>query len=222
MMKKFSIISLFILMLILVGCSTGASETNSLALTLEFQSAVGTAIVETIAAALPADAEPTDQPAPTATQAAVDVGQPADATNTPLVILAGSATPSNIQFTPTATDLPTPCYLAELVDETIPDDTVLGPGEGFIKIWNIRNAGVCEWTKDFHWQLTDGEAFRGPVDLRLGKSVMPGEVLRVALELSTPNVPGTYEGVYKIINEEGNLVTPNGFWIRIVVEEEES
>jgi hypothetical protein len=198
------------------------SDAESQALTQEFESAVGTAIVKTIAAALPAEPDSTQEPLPTATHEIADGEQSSEAANTQVVIVAESATPSGIQFTPTATDLPTPCYLAELVDETIPDGTKMGPGQGFIKIWNIRNAGVCEWTEDFHWVLTDGEDFRGPVDLRFGKTVMPGEVLKVALELSTPNVPGSYEGIYKIINEEDALVTPNGFWIRIVVEEEGS
>lgn len=221
-MKTIVKCSLLILMLILVGCSAGISDTESRALTQEFESAVGTAIVETIAAAMPAEPETTREPTPTTTEVVVEGGQSSEAANTPVVIVAGSATPSGIQFTPTTTDLPTPCYLAELVDETIPDDTVLGPGQGFVKVWNIRNAGVCEWTEDFHWVLTDGQSFRGPEDLRFGKSVMPGEILKVALELSTPNIPGNYEGIYKIYNEENALVTPNGFWIRIVVEEEES
>lgn len=209
-------------MLLLTGCSASVSDAESQTLTQEFESAVGTAIVETIAAALPDEPESTGEPAPTATQEVMDSGESSETANTPVVIVAESATPSGIQFTPTATDLPTPCYLAELVDETIPDGTKMGPGQGFVKVWNIRNAGVCEWTANFHWTLTDGEDFRGPVDLRFGKSVMPGEVLKVALELSTPNVPGSYEGIYKIYNEENHLVTPNGFWIRVVVEEEGS
>lgn len=204
--------SLLILIFLLAGCASDSSAGEPLALTQEFESAVGTAIVETIAAAIPTVGEAVTQ-VPT-------IFTP-DSSSTPEVIYAPSTTASGIQFTPTATGLPTPCYLAELVDETIPDGTVLGMGEGFIKIWNIRNAGVCEWTEDFRWVLTDGRDFRGPTNFRLGKSVMPGEILQIALELSTPSAPDNYEAIYKIETEDGALVTPNGFWIRIVVVETE-
>lgn len=210
------------MMLIFAGCSASPSEEDALQLTQEFESAVGTAIVETIAAALPASDDSSSQELPGATpnpeDSSVQVLMP---TSTQEVIFAETAPATGIEFTPTPTDLPTPCYLAELVDETIPDDTLFPPGTGFVKVWHIRNAGVCEWTEDFHWVLAEGESFRGPTDLRFGKSVYPGEILEVKMELSTPNVPGVYQGIYKIETNEGALVTPSGFWIRVIVEDPE-
>lgn len=219
-MKTILKISLLLLTLLVAGCSASPTEEESLQLTQEFESAVGTAIVKTIAAALPTSSGSTSQELPSATpQPQDDSVQVLMPTSTPEIIYAETAPAAGIEYTPTATDSPAPCYLAELVDETIPDDTNFAPGTGFIKVWHIRNAGVCEWTPDFHWVLASGEDFRGPTDLKLGQSVYPGETLEVKLELSTPNVPGVYEGIYKIETDEGALVTPNGFWIRVIVED---
>ncbi|MCB2179563.1 hypothetical protein KQH54_00405 [bacterium] len=221
-MKTILKISLLLLILLLAGCSANASNEDSLQLTLDFESAVGTAIVETIAAALPQTDENPLQVQPSITPVPQDSAvQVLMSTSTPEVIYAETSPATGINYTPTPTDLSTPCYMAELVGETIPDDTVFAPGTGFVKVWQIRNAGVCEWTEDFHWVLAEGEEFRGPTDLKLGRSVYPGEILEVKLELSTPNIPGTYEGIYKIETDEGALVTPNGFWIRVIIEDTE-
>ncbi|MGD2027703.1 MAG: NBR1-Ig-like domain-containing protein [Anaerolineales bacterium] len=221
-MRKIPPLLITIFIFLLAACSSGRSAEDDLALTQTFESAVGTAIVETIAAALPDDStgESSDQPTGGGEQVTPEQQPTQEASATPQAQITQASTQSAIIFTPTATDLPEPCYRAELVDETIPDGTVFPPGQGFVKVWNVQNTGVCEWTEDFRWVLTDGIDFRGPRDIRFGRSVMPGEVMKVALELGAPTEPGTFTGTYKIFTDENTLVTPNGFWISIVVEED--
>lgn len=220
MMKKIQLL-FTILILLLVGCSTRNESSNDLALTETFESAVGTAIVETIAAALPENGESAQQ-SPAGEDSAVASHEPSpQPSETPMGQQTQAPTQGAVVFTPTPTELPPPCYRAELVDETIPDGTVFPPGQGFIKIWNVQNTGVCEWNEDFRWVLTDGIDFRGPRDLRFNRSVMPGEVMKVVLELGAPTEEGEFRGTYKIFTDENTLVTPNGFWISIVVQEDE-
>jgi hypothetical protein len=123
-----------------------------------------------------------------------------------------------IQATPTQTALPTPCYRAELVEETVPDNSTFLPGKWFSKIWIVKNTGVCEWTEDFHWELVDGEDFSAATDLTLNESVLPGEEIKILMELKAPLIPGTYRGIYQILTDEGASITPFGFWVQIVVE----
>ena len=122
------------------------------------------------------------------------------------------------QPTSTPTPLPTPCYLAVLVSETIPDGTTIRIGDGFTKTWVVMNAGVCAWSENFRWRLVEGEDFRGPTDLKIStEDVMPGETIAISIEMGAPLIPGHYRSVYKIFTEEGAEITPNGFWIDVVV-----
>ena len=207
-MKKFVPIFLVILFLLLSGCVTSTSD--ALELTQTFESAVGTAIVETIAASLP---QTEGSPEPTSQVSEIPASE-VQTTATAEILPTKTQTP----IPPTATAIPTPCYRAELVEETVPDGSKFSPGKAFAKTWIIRNTGVCEWTEDFRWVLVDGEDFDGVTDVTLNQNIQPGEDLRVLLELKAPMFSGTYKGTYQILTEEGASVTPLGFWLTIVVE----
>jgi hypothetical protein len=43
------------------------------------------------------------------------------------------------------------------IDVTIPDDTVMAPGNTFTKIWRIKNAGNCTWTTTYAVAFFSGE-----------------------------------------------------------------
>lgn len=209
-MNKISILLNITIAVFLVGC--GQSSQIDIAETEAFESALETAVAETIAAAASDDQavpEPTDPfegqeteivstipPVPSPTQEVLPTEQP---TNTPQ----------------------TPCYRAELVEETIPDGTKFTPGKYFTKIWIIRNTGVCAWNEDFRWVLVEGEDFNAPTDLKLNQVVNPNEDLRVQMELKTPQLEGVYTGTYKILTDEGGEVTPIGFWVTVISEKAE-
>lgn len=211
MKKKIQTIFL-LLLLFLVGCKS--SESQDLRLTEDFESALETAIVETIAASLPAKENPTEEVAPTPEDPSVGVSP----TQQPSATLELPPTQTPFLVTPTATDLPTPCYRAELVEETIPDGTKFPPGKWFGKVWIVRNTGVCEWTDKFRWVLVEGEDFSGVTDVPLNEFVQPGEEIRILLELKAPLNAGAYKGTYQILTEDGASVTPLGFWVTIVVD----
>lgn len=213
-MKKTLFFLLIVLAILLTGC--GGTSEEDLAATQAFESALQTAIVETIAAALP------DVPAATATFAITE--SPVEApsatptvTVPPLPTQQPTSTPGSQTSIPTDTPQP-PCYRAELIEETIPDGTKFPPGRYFTKIWVIRNTGVCAWNEDFRWVLVEGEDFNGYTNLELKQVINPGEDLTVKLELKTPPLEGLYKGTYQILTDEGGSVTPLGFWVTIISE----
>lgn len=213
-MKKYLIVTLIILGAVLTGC--GQSSDESLAETEAFESALQTAIVETIAAALPQESAVPEETLPSETPV-VESQQP-----TATVPLLPSLTPATAQQTQhpssPANTPQTPCYRAELDSETIPDGTKFPPGQYFTKIWVIRNTGVCAWNEDFQWKLVEGEDFDAPTNLKLNQVVDPGENIEVKMELKTPLLQGLYTGTYKILTDEGGEVTPAGFWVTIISE----
>jgi hypothetical protein len=216
-MKKTLITTLIFLALLASGCgsNTNDQQADDLQATQDFLDAVATGIVETIEAALQETAASTltDQAVPT--QADIPT---ATFTVPPLPTLAPTQPP--VAFTPTPTPLPTPCYRAELVEETIPDGTVIIIGDGFTKTWVIKNTGVCAWSEDFRWKLVEGDDFRGATDLKISnEDVMPGETITISIEMGAPMIPGHYRSIYKLFTDEGAEVTPNGFWIDVEVVE---
>jgi len=211
-MKKTLILLFFLVTIMLAGCTT--TQENELELTKEFESAVETAIVETIAASINETESPPGTLSPTE---AVTITKETS-TQVPAVTQTNLPTQTIAPLLPTSTTLPTPCYRAELVEETIPDGTKIPPGQWFAKIWTVRNTGVCEWTEDFRWVFVEGEDFNGVTDVTLNQVVLPGEELEVLLELKAPLTAGAYKGTYQILTETGASVTPLGFWVTIVVE----
>ena len=211
-MKKIKILSLVLITVVLSAC--GSSKSEEITLTEEFESAVETALVETLTVSVPQSTEVVEEP----TSSTEDVNPQfiPSLTSTATVELLPTQTP--VLVNPTPTVLPTPCYRAELVEETIPDGTVIPAGQYFSKIWIVKNTGVCEWTKDFRWVLVDGEDFSAATDLPLNSSVLPGEEIKIMLELKAPLIAGAFKGTYQIFTDEGASVTPSGFWVLITVQ----
>lgn len=221
MKKLFLIASVFVL-IVLAGCKTNEPDLQA---TAQFENALATALSETIAAVIdPTNAAATNisatqvepsQVLPTLTELPTVNPLPTMPTATVLI------QPTPTLGTPAAT-VQQPCYKAELVDETIPDGTKFEPGKWFVKTWWIKNAGVCEWDKSFRWVLVEGKDMNGPTSIRFSAvDIAPGEIVSIQFELKAPLLPGTYVTRYHIQTKDGVSITPNGFWLAIIVEEPE-
>jgi len=211
-MIKIKLLGLLLIVVILSAC--GSTKSEEINLTEEFEAAVETAVVETLTVSVPKSTEVVEQPTSTPEDEISQVIPSPSYT----VTVQQLPTQTPVVVDPTATDLPTPCYRAELVEETIPDGTVIPAGQYFTKIWIVKNTGVCEWTKDFRWVLVDGEDFSAATDLPLNSNVLPDEQIKIMLELKAPLIAGTFKGTYQIFTEEGATVTPSGFWVLITVQ----
>ncbi len=108
------------------------------------------------------------------------------------------------------------------IDVTIPDDTEMRPGENFIKIWKLQNAGSCTWTTEYDAFFFYGDRMGAPTSVPLSASVSPGKTVEISVEMTAPDTPGTYQGNWKLRNAAGEFfgIGPAGdspFWVRIVV-----
>ncbi len=115
---------------------------------------------------------------------------------------------------PTATQA---CDLAQFIaDVTIPDDTMLDPGETFTKTWRLKNVGTCSWTPSYAVVFSSGVQMSGPSAQALSGNVNPGQTVDLSVNLTAPSEPGTYTGYWKLRNASG--VTFAQFYVRIKVE----
>jgi hypothetical protein len=159
---------------------------------------------------------------------------------TPSPIL--TATPDNFQSpSPTSINLPlssatpmpttmlsSPTVICDLAragipfDVTIPDDSVIRPGEAFVKTWRLVNAGSCTWNRDYALVWFSGDDLGVRRVEPFGVSVAPNDVVDFSVDMLAPMNPGVYQSNWKLRNNRGELfgIGPGGgapFWVRIQV-----
>ncbi|MEW5872203.1 MAG: NBR1-Ig-like domain-containing protein [Chloroflexota bacterium] len=203
-----------LLALILSGCNLPSSKTEATA-TLGVTQAYQTVEARLTQAAAESPA-PSDTPAPTSAELA---------TATPTV----QATAASPTKPPATTAAPVvSCDLAAAgspsIDVTIPDDTVMSPGEDFTKIWRLQNVGTCAWTEDYSIAFFSGDDLGADLEVPMPTAVPPGTSIDVAVDMVAPLEADTYQSNWKLKNESGDWfgIGPGGgsyFWVRIVVEQ---
>jgi hypothetical protein len=102
-------------------------------------------------------------------------------------------------------------------DVTIPDDTVLDPGESFEKTWRVENSGTCAWGPETELVYESGARMGGPDSVSVG-AVAVGAEVDVSVNLEAPTEPGTYRGDWELEAADGTRFGP-GLYVRIVVPE---
>ena len=116
--------------------------------------------------------------------------------------------PSQEANQPTPTVQPTKenCTVAAtlLADLSIPAGTELKPGQKFTKSWRVHNNGSCDWV-DYKVVYISGSLLGGNSPSAL-RTVRSGEVVDISLELTAPDYPGGYHGIWKIQSDSGSLL----------------
>lgn len=100
-------------------------------------------------------------------------------------------------------------------DVTIPDGTVLAPGQNFTKTWMLQNSGSCTWSTSYSMVFVSGSQMSG-VSTNLTNSVAPSQQIDISVAMIAPSTEGTYTGFWRLYNTSGA-----GFgstvWVKIVV-----
>ena len=176
--------------------------------------------------------EPTETPLPGPTEPAtaqvVGLTQAPPATNTPLptdtqissVLL--TTTPTCPPFSGQTTFENNAHFVADM---TIPDGTILLPGQPFVKTWYIQNIGSSTWTSDYVTAFGDGENMGALIPIHFPSDVSPGQCVEVSINMVAPTRPGPYLGIWVLQTserkatrfgfEEGNV---GGLFVNIVVQ----
>ncbi len=110
--------------------------------------------------------------------------------------------------TPTGTTTPPACTMsaALLQDLSIPDGTILKPGQQFTKTWRVQNNGTCDW-ENYKLVFVRGSLLGGNSPSLLPK-VTPGSTFDISLELFAPSYQGQYSGYWQIQSDKGSLIGP--------------
>lgn len=180
--KKIFILNLFVILALTISACNLPSETSA-------ENAASTAAAQTVQALL------------SATPAVV-----IQSTNTPIPM---TATPTNT-LAPLNTNTPAAtatsnCYLGQFIrDVTIPDGTIMTPGQTFTKTWRLKNIGSCAWN-GFSLVFDSGDSMNGPATSAI-PAVGVGQEVDVSVNLTAPSTPGTYRGYWRVNTNSGVLV----------------
>lgn len=108
---------------------------------------------------------------------------------------------------------------AEFVaDVTVLDDEIMPPTLGFTKTWRLENAGTCTWTTDYSIVFVSGDQLDAPDRVPLTQDVAPEDTIDISVQMTAPNLDGTYRSEWLLENELGmQFGIPEEFWTQIQV-----
>jgi hypothetical protein len=93
-----------------------------------------------------------------------------------------------------------------IADVTIPDESVLKPGEDFDKIWRIQNTGTCTWDDGYRLVFVAGDQALDPVNYEIKDAedfVEGGETVDMGVDLTAPNAEGKYSATWRMQTDAG-------------------
>ncbi|MBN1450041.1 MAG: hypothetical protein JW963_03425 [Anaerolineales bacterium] len=108
------------------------------------------------------------------------------------------------------------CYNSAYVsDVTIPDGTILAPGEAFTKTWKFQNSGTCDWDADFVLTFETGTDMDGEETV-IDETVTAGETTSLSVALVAPETAGSYTGYWRLSTASGDAFGQSVFVLIVV------
>jgi hypothetical protein len=198
--------------LVLSACNIGATPEPTMDASVVYTSAAQTLIADfnikqtQTALAAPPTPLPTNTLAPTFPVPVNPQPGPGTPGLTPLAPNLTPLVPSTpvSLFTPTSAG-PLCNDAVYIADVTVPDGTVMKPGEDFEKTWAVKNSGTCTWDEGYSLVFVAGDKMDGydlPIKTR-SQFVDPGETVNMTVLLTAHLAPGVYEGCWRMRDDKG-------------------
>ena len=198
----FSLVSILAVFLSACGASPTSEPTPDVA-------AVRTSAASTVEARFTltsAAFTPTPQPIPTDTV-------------TPEPEATGTATEEAVAVITNAEGTPVELCdsLSYVADVTINDDTVMSPGQDFLKTWRVKNSGACPWGAGYVLAYAGYSDQMSGQFVALNDVVQPGEEVEVSVQFKAPEDAGEYLSAWTMKNPQG-VTFPEIIFVKIIVQ----
>jgi polar amino acid transport system substrate-binding protein len=113
---------------------------------------------------------------------------------------------------PTSAPVPPPsCVNNMALVQHLTKETEMKPGQAFTKGWQVRNTGTCPWTTSYRLVFASGAKMAGE-PAAVAREVKAGETYDWQVPLVAPVNPGTYEGIWQMVDAQG---TPLGERLKV-------
>jgi predicted secreted protein len=129
---------------------------------------------------------------------------PSKTFNATVVVKPAAAAP-----TPTTASQAAACgNVAQFVtDVTIPDGTILLPGQAFKKVWRVLNTGTCTWNANYQLVFVGGESMT-PANVLPIPSTPLGATADLVVPMVSPDVSGPHVGRWEMRSDQGTVFGP--------------
>ncbi len=152
-------------------------------------------------ATIEATAGTPDANAPTGAPTTASNGVPTLQPSTP--VAAGSGTPPVAATAPPKSSGSGPADKYQYVTQNVPDKTQVRPGVEITMTWAVKNIGAAAWTTDYTLRYFTGPANSAPNIVKFPKTVPPGSVANLTVQIVAPSNPGDYDSWWKLTNAQG-------------------
>jgi hypothetical protein len=162
-----------------------------------------TAAAFTVTSAPPTATQATQAPETTATQTTLPVAQVTNAEGTVVVLC------DKYSWDPAT------------VDVNVPDNTVMSPGQDFVKTWKIKNIGSCTWDAGYKLVFSYGDDELKGEAQPLSAAIAPQQEVEVSVQFTAPTLPGTYTSYWTLQNARAIAFQGNEnkvLYVQIVVQ----
>ena len=101
-------------------------------------------------------------------------------------------------------------------DVTVPDGTVMTPGQEFLKTWKIRNTGDCTWGAGYTVVYGGYNDRMNGAPAAITTSVTPGQEVEVSVQFKAPTKAGEYLSAWRMADPRG-YAFGQFFFVKIIV-----
>jgi len=103
------------------------------------------------------------------------------------------------------------------VDVNVPDNTIMSPGQDFIKTWLVKNTGVCPWGAGYKLTYAGYSSSMSGQFIAMTDVIQPGQEVEVSVQFSAPDQAGEYLSAWTMQNPKG-VAFPEIVFVKIIVQ----
>jgi len=108
-------------------------------------------------------------------------------------------------------------YDITTVDVNVPDNTIMSPGQDFIKTWRVKNTGACPWGAGYVLVYAGyADAMSGQF-IAMNEVIQPGQEVEVSVQFKAPSAAGEYLSAWTMQNPQG-VTFPERIFVKIIVQ----
>jgi len=100
-------------------------------------------------------------------------------------------------------------------DITLPDGSVVSPGQALVKTWRVRNSGTSTWD-GYKLIFLQGDQMGGASPVNI-PTTSPNQEVNISVSLQAPTTPGDKVGYWQIVNRDGVYVPGGKLWVSVNV-----
>lgn len=103
------------------------------------------------------------------------------------------------------------------VDVNVPDNTIMSPGQDFIKTWLVNNNGVCPWGAGYVLAYAGYSTQMSGQFVAMTEVIQPGQEVELSVQFKAPDQAGEYVSAWTMRNPQG-VTFPEPIFVKIIVQ----